>query len=330
MRIKSYLLGFLISLLILATCTVSALWFFGMVSSSPESSSQNQSGRSQSYTSKASNQPTEPFSECSTTVRRTLCVPNDPRYAAQYALKSMNFDQAWSLTKGRNIRVGLVDGAVEANHPDLAGKVVARKDFTDSAGTTPSTSYHGTHTAGIISANTDNSQGVAGGCPDCELVVARAFEDFGGYTPDIASAIRWSTDQEVDVINVSFAGPKYPRKLRAAVADAVAQDIVVVAAAGNQGAAKPMYPAADPSVISVGATDKSGQRMEDSNHGNWVDVYAPGEDIISTFPEAGYGVLSGTSQATPHIAALAALLSNLGFSEKEIRSKIEEFTDGKW
>jgi subtilisin family serine protease len=251
-----------------------------------------------------------------------------------------DFPAAWAAgLDGSGVRVAVVDTGVQANHPDLAGNVTAGEDFV--VGNQPSNyaridGYgHGTHVAGTIAA-VDNTIGVVGGAPHATIVPVRVLDCQGaGYTSTVASGIEWASDPvnggAARVINLSLGGCGDDPVLRQAVLDAISRGVVVVAAAGNgfNGAGgcafanEPEYPGAyagQPGfagTIAVGALDGStGHRAGFSNNNPYVTVAAPGVSILSTVPfggtaisnASGYGLLSGTSMATPHVSAVAALV----------------------
>ncbi|QIN80177.1 S8 family serine peptidase [Rubrobacter marinus] len=158
--------------------------------------------------------------------------------------------------------------------------------------------------------------------PDCELLVAKALtSEEGGFDSDIAEGIIWSADNGAKVINLSFGGPEPARILKQAIGYAHRKGAVVVAAAGNAGERDREYPAAYSRTIAVAATDERDRRAPFSSSGRYVDVAAPGVDVLSTVP-GGYASYSGTSMAAPHVAALAGLLAGEGQSKREIRRSI--------
>lgn len=255
-------------------------------------------------------------------VRTASFTPRDPLFRRQYGLKKPGFEKAWSRTRGKGKRIALVDSGVQTTHPDLAGKVVAQYDFRNNNGTVEDLHGHGTHVAGTAAARTSNRKGVAGGCPNCRLLIAKALgSELSGYDSDIAEGIVWSANSGAKVINLSLGGPGGKSVLKNAIDYATARGVVVVAAAGNGGIAGPVYPAAYPNVIAVAATGPNDGRDSFYTRGNWIDVSAPGFNIISTVP-GGYTVKSGTSMSSPHVAALAGLLSAQGRGPASIRGRI--------
>ena len=253
---------------------------------------------------------------------RLAYTPNDPKFPRQWGLKKAGFDDAWNRTSGSGSRVALVDTGIAAGHEDLKGKVALAWDFVNGDRTVKDLGGHGTHVAGIASARTDNRKGIAGGCPDCDLLVAKVFDGpHTGTVARVADAIIWSADHGADVINLSLVHPDPSTVDRTAVDYATSKGAVVVAAAGNGNTSDRAYPAAYPNAIAVAATNQDDRRASFSNYGDWVDVAAPGVSILSTVP-SGYASWSGTSMAAPHVSALAGLLAAEGYDGAAIRTRI--------
>lgn len=247
-------------------------------------------------------------------------TPDDPKFRRQWGLKKPGFREAWNSTRGAGVRVAVVDTGAAVGHVDLRRKVAGARDFVNDDGSVQDLGGHGTHVAGIVVARTGNRKGIAGGCPSCKLLVAKVFDGKNtGTVARFAEGIRWSADRGAEVINLSFAHPAPSTIEENAIDYARDRGAVVVAAAGNGDTSDPTYPAASPGVLAVAATNRYDRRAAFSNFGNWVDVAAPGVEILSTIPR-GYASWNGTSMATPHVSALAALLASQGKS----RTRIEE------
>jgi subtilisin family serine protease/flagellar hook assembly protein FlgD len=258
-------------------------------------------------------------------VRHAFADPNDPFYSSQQGyLTAIHAPDAWALTHGAaSVRVAVIDTGVDVGHPDLVGKVAlahnsmstapSPTDVTDAVG-------HGTHVAGIVAAASNNAVGVTGTGYDTSILAVKAGDVDGFSDDDIAAGILWATQNGARVINMSLGGPGTTTVLTNAVSYAQAHDVLVVAAAGNDGETTLNYPAALPGVVSVGATDAFGNRASFSNYGSWVSVAAPGVGIWSTVPTAGseiespsdgYAAIQGTSMASPIVAGEAGLLLGL-------------------
>ncbi|MCK5023266.1 MAG: peptidase S8, partial [Candidatus Aenigmarchaeota archaeon] len=178
---------------------------------------------------------------------------------------------------------------------------------------------HGTHCSGIASASTNNSIGISGVCWNCKIMPVRAgfAIGYGGNTygsledDDIINAIVYAADNGADVISMSFGGPS-SQAFEDAIEYAHSKGSILVGAAGNDDTSNPVfaYPAAFSNVIAVGSTDQNNELSSFSNYGSWVDIAAPGSNIISTKND-GYVYMSGTSMATPFIAGVVGLLRSL-------------------
>jgi hypothetical protein len=165
--------------------------------------------------------------------------------------------------------------------------------------------------AGILSAVTNTGLGIAGVAWAAKIMPVKVTKPSGAATDgDVAAGIVWAVDHAADVISISMSAPiKNNDVMQDAVDYAIARDVLVVAAAGNRGSDVPEYPGASRGVVAVGATDASGHRTPFSNFGGWVDVNAPGVELVTTEPGArGFTTVSGTSAATALVAGVAVLL----------------------
>ena len=191
---------------------------------------------------------------------------------------------------------------------------------------------HGTHVAGIAAARINNGIGVAGMAGGAKIMSVKVFfppPNVIGTYEDLIRAIIYATDNGADVINMSLGASSYSRGEEMAVDYAWDHGAVVVAAAGNTGRETYHYPAAHPNAIAVAATTASDSRAGFSTYGDFVDVAAPGSSVFSTLMGGGYGGMSGTSMATPHVAGLAALLFSLNpqLTNAQVRELIETNAD---
>lgn len=256
-------------------------------------------------------------------------TPNDPRYGEQYAPQLVGAEEAWDVTQGSSdVTVAIVDTGVDYTHPDLEEKVVKGKDFIDNDDDPMDENMHGTHCAGIAAALTNNGVGIAGMAPEVTILAERVLDANGSGTLDsVAQGITHAADEGADVISLSLGSAQGATTLEEAVNYAASKGSVVVAAAGNESTSSPSYPAYYEAAIAVAATDSNDRIASFSNYGDWVDVAAPGVNILSTVPGGGYQTASGTSMATPLVAGQAALLASQGKSASEIRQAIEGTAD---
>jgi thermitase len=287
-----------------------------------------------------------------------LVTPNDTHYGSlQWGFENtgqviggqtgrvdadIDADGAWDTALGAGVTVAILDTGIDQNHEDLSAKVIANRNFTSSS-SADDFYGHGTHVGGITAAITDNGVGVAGGCPACQLLNVKVLgDDGGGNYSWIADGIVWAADNGVKVINLSLGGSIKSRTLERAVNYAWDRGVVLVAAAGNSGSSAKIYPAGYDRVMAVAATNNTDAKASFSNYGSrWVDIAAPGENIFSTFPNhpftisqkygrsQNYDFASGTSMATPMVAAAAALVWSTphGSSASAVRSRVEATAD---
>ena len=218
--------------------------------------------------------------------RYATAVPNDEFYGTDQAayLNTVRMPQAWDLSKttGSQI-VAVLDTGVDAGHPDLVGHLVTGYNATSPNRGPIDDNGHGTMTLGIIAAAANNVEGVAGvGWNVKAMPVKVLASDGSGYDVDIAEGIDWAVAHGAKVINMSLGGPGDNPILHQAVSDAVNAGVTVVAAAGNDGSADLQYPASYTEAIAVAATDANGGLTDFSSFGDWVDIAAPGWDILST------------------------------------------------
>ncbi|MFS2173877.1 S8 family peptidase [Priestia megaterium] len=251
-------------------------------------------------------------------------VPNDSFYPFQYSPQKVQAPLAWDFTKSNS----RVDTGVQLNHPDLISKLLPSYNFVD-GNTNPSDGNgHGTHMAGIVAAATNNSLGIAGMDPLASILPVRTLDNAGnGTLTNIANAIVYAADQGAQVINLSLGALQGAVTLENAINYAWNKGAFIVAAAGNDGANIITYPAFYDNVIAVASTDQNDQKSSFSNYGTWVEVAAPGTNILSTYIGSYYAYLSGTSMACPHVVRLAALLAAQGKNNIQIRENIQTTAD---
>ena len=240
-----------------------------------------------------------------------------PKDLVDWGLQKLHVPDLWKETKGKGIRVGVIDTGACLNHPDLKTAIVASKDFTGK-GTAEDGGGHGSHCAGIIGAR-ENGMGCVGVAPECELYIAKALRDNGsGDFSYITAAVYWLMEQDVDIISMSLGGGYDDVPLHEALKEAAKSGIVLIAAAGNDGVSSlddVDYPGRYAEVVAVGAIDANMNIAGYSSVGPQVDVLAPGSNVYSTYLNNSYALLSGTSMATPFVSGVVALV--LAHAEKE-------------
>jgi subtilisin family serine protease len=227
-----------------------------------------------------------------------------------WGMEILNIPQLWRATRGRGVRVAVLDTGWDYNHPDLQGGVVKGIDMTNSRSREFDVNGHGTHCCGIVGAR-DNSLGVVGAAPECEIIAIKVLGDDGSGSGDtVARGILKAIDFGVDIISMSLGAPQPDSSSYQAIKLAISKGIWVIAAAGNEGPTLDTvgYPGKYPEVVAVGAIDRSKQVTRFSSRGDAVDICAPGDQILSTYTGRRYAKLSGTSMATPQVAGVCALV----------------------
>ncbi|MEC3982620.1 type VII secretion-associated serine protease mycosin [Amycolatopsis sp. H20-H5] len=248
--------------------------------------------------------------------------PAHPVIAEQpWAQRLLDLKRVWPHSTGAGTLVAVIDSGVDVDHPQLAGKVLPGRDFF-LVGSLPGNfdcTSHGTAVASIVDASQVAGVGFAGVAPDARVlpvrVTDRSLNDGGEPTPidpdAVGKGIRYAADEGAKVINLSLSGyGDYP-VIRDAVRYAQSKDALIVAAAGNRQENAPgsaSYPAAYEGVLGVGAIDISGARDSGSQVGGFVDLVAPGKDVVAAARVAGHEYWDGTSFAAPFVSGAAALV----------------------
>jgi subtilisin family serine protease len=236
--------------------------------------------------------------------QKSVPAEGDP---AQYALTKLRLPEAHALSRGANVTVAVIDSGIDVTHPELADAIAESFDALG-AGAKEGPHVHGTGIAGAIVSHAR----LMGSAPKARILAIRAF----GAAPNgaestsfvILKSLDFAASRGAQVVNMSFAGPQDPL-LERGIAAAATKGMILVAASGNAGPkSPPLYPAANPNVIAVSATDAYDRLFPASNRGGHIAVSAPGVDIFLPAPHGKYQMTSGTSFSAAYISGLAALM----------------------
>lgn len=247
--------------------------------------------------------------------RTSGAVAQDPLAALTYAPAKIDAAPLHQITRGAGQRVAVIDTGIDGSHPDLAGRVTESLDTT---GQGHAPDAHGTAVAGVLAAGLGNGIGGYGVAPDVELLAIKACTpvNAGGFaarcrTSTLLAALDLAAQRGSAIVNMSLTGPPDPLLARA-IARLSSQGVLIVAAAGNGGPqARPAFPAALPGVLAVTALDAVDRSYGDANLGRYIDLAAPGVELLTTAPGNGYPSVSGTSFAAAVVSGTAALLRAL-------------------
>ncbi|MEV6311393.1 type VII secretion-associated serine protease mycosin [Streptomyces sp. NPDC051840] len=280
----------------------------------------------------------------------TQCTfPAKPYAGRPWALQRVLMDELWGQSTGKGVRVAVIDTGVDVKNPQLAkavdtgsGSNLLPKNLKDDNGSpiergkengTTDVVGHGTKVAGIIAAREAKGTGFTGLAPDATIIPIQQNDAEGhGTAETLAAAIGHAVREGADVINISqdTANAVEPAPaLKQAVDAALAEEVVVVASAGNDGldgTLKETYPASFPGVLAVAASDRNNERAAFSQSGEFVGVAAPGVDMISTVPGGGHCSDNGTSFSAPYVSGVAALIraKHKDWTQEQIVAQIEQ------
>jgi subtilisin family serine protease len=247
-------------------------------------------------------------------------VPNDPLFFSQWHLDQgsdadIDMPEAWDLRRSTLTTVAVLDTGVNPAHADLSGVVLPGYDFANGDDDPVDDQGHGTHVTGLMAAVGGNGIGVAGAAFDVRVIPVKVLDsqNFGFYSWWTQGFV-YATDLGAPVINLSAGGENSSAALLNGVQYAYDRGIVICVAMMNENSSQPYYPAAYQETIAVGATNFTDERAAPfiwgggSSYGSHIDLVAPGDNVISTVRGGGYGNGAGTSQATPLLSAVVALM----------------------
>ena len=234
--------------------------------------------------------------------QKAALTEGDP---AQYVVAKLRLPEAHGLARGANVTIAVIDSGIDAKHPELVNSI---GDSFDALGSKEGPHAHGTGIAGAIVAHAR----LIGSAPEARILAIRAFSaapkgaESTSYV--LLKALDYAALHGAQIVNMSFAGPKDP-VIERSIAATAARGIVMIAASGNAGpTSPPLYPAANPNVIAVSATDAQDRLFAASNRGSHIAIAAPGVDIFLPAPDEKYQMISGTSFSAAYVSGLAALV----------------------
>lgn len=250
---------------------------------------------------------------------RGTYMPNDPALQERkksYAQEVIQIEDAWDYTLGhRSAVIAVLDTGLNPQHIEFGTPVIAGYNFVDNNENFRDDHGHGTHISGIIAAQINNSIGTVGVCPQCGLIAVKVLNaDNYGTWSTVAKGIVYAVDNGADIINLSLGSDTSSNAIKNAIIYAQQNDVLIIAASGNEHSDADFYPAAFPGVIGVSATNDLDEHWVLSNYGHNIDLSAPGYMIYSTGGEEnyietdGFSYMTGTSMAAPHVAGVAGLL----------------------
>ncbi len=280
------------------------------------------------------------------TIQQLTYTPNDPKIIDQYYLNALRVFDGWDIDKGDStIVIAITDTGTDLDHPELINQLALNKDDTingldddfdgyidnyfgwnvasNSNNVSFENSGHGTNVAGIACARVDNQFGMSGIGFKTKFLTVR-IDLPNGQLSNAYEAIVYATDQGADIINCSWGSYTRSSYAQDVVNYATSNGALIVAGAGNNGISNKFYPAAYEEVIAVGQTEFNDTIRTVSNYGHWLDLFAPGDAIITTNVIGGFGYNGGTSMASPMIAACAALVKsqNPNFTPEQIAQRL--------
>lgn len=274
------------------------------------------------FTAQAELRPVDPVDDAPAREATPLPSP-DPYRIYQYGLEQSGAQQARGVSDGSGVRVAVLDSAPQATHRDLAAVRLDRFE----GGPGEAAAVHGTLVSGVIAATENNGFGMAGVAPGAQLLAIPVCTPAGATAADrctlydLLRGVDHAWARGARILNLSIVGPANPL-LERSMSRLDQLDVLVVASAGNEGTDAPRYPAAYPSVIGVGASNRERQRHAGSNHGPSAEILAPGVEILSAVPGDAFAFGSGTSLASAHVSGVLGILLGAGAEPATARAAL--------
>lgn len=264
--------------------------------------------------------------DCKISVRPSPYKARTMDNGIPWGVQHIRAPHAWGTTTGYRVKVGVIDTGVDFQHPDLQHSLLRGINLIHRGRPPRDDNGHGTHIAGTIAA-ANGMHGMIGVAPRALIAPVKAFDHNGSaFVSDIILGIEWCVRNKMDIINMSFGMRNRSKALLSAVINAYNAGVIIVASSGNDGKRRTVdYPARYPQTISVGATNRLRRIAPFSNRGAYIDIYAPGDKIMSAWLRGHYNEMSGTSMATSHVSGAIALLLSLnpGMPPAEIKAVLK-------
>jgi thermitase len=255
-------------------------------------------------------------------VPQSAYTPNDPSYSDQWHLSMIQASSAWDTSTGNGITIAVLDAGVDGSHPDLATRMVPGRNVVSNNNNTAAINLHGTAVAGAVAATGDNGTGIASVAWSAQIMPVRITNRTDGWAngSDMIDGILWAADNGAGVVNISYDIGSADAAMNDAAQYLRSKGGLLVMSAGNSntdnGAGE------NPYIINVAGTTRNDTKANFSNYGNYIDVAAPAEDIMTVWENGQYAWGGGTSFASPITAGVIALIKatnpNLTPDEVEI------------
>ncbi len=236
---------------------------------------------------------------------------SDPYFKLQSHIQQMQIAELHQYSTGKNIKIALIDTGVDLNHPDLKQQISDSHNFAEAISSSFSEDIHGTALAGVMVASADNATGIVGIAPDANLIVLKACWPLSNDSIQatcnsftLALAINNAIKRGANILNLSLSGEHDPL-IEKLLTTALDKHIAIIAATNNTNT-EHQFPGSMPGVIAVSQTEPGMNKQTDQT--GQQTILAPGEEILTTMPNAGYDFISGSSLSAAHVSAISALL----------------------
>jgi subtilisin family serine protease len=225
-----------------------------------------------------------------------------------WSYKKLGITKTWKFTKGKNVKIAILDSGIDLNHPDLKhANIIKTINFIEPNKPALDETGHGTFITGIIAAQ-NNNFGIVGIAPEAEIYILKILnKKLEGKVDSVIRALDWCVKNKINIVNMSFSTSSDNPKLRNAILKATKHGIIIVASARNSFGSKAGFPASYPEAISVASVNYKNQISQFSAQGK-IDFCSYGENILSTTVNKNYKIASGNSVAAAHLTGMIVLI----------------------